>query len=218
MDRHRFIFAEDSGNTTMDSIGSATGTLTNVSRPSPGRYGLGHAVQLQPTTSSRVDFSQPVGQFGTSDFTVALWLKTAEQQRYFDIVGNRTAPSHGNFFSMRMTGNYPGQPNGRISIEADQDESGTNFVAVESKITNLNDNGWHHVMAVRAGPSLTLYVDGMFAGSSAGKGTAAIRNGNPFRLGASLAGGVSPNALYCDLGVFDQQLDAQEALHLYCFH
>jgi Concanavalin A-like lectin/glucanases superfamily len=218
MDCHRFIFPEDSGAQTYDSIGSASGTLTNATRPSPGRYGLGHAVQLQPSASSHVDFSQPVGQFGTSDFTVALWLKTAEQQRYFDIVGNRTAPSHGNFFSMRMTGNYPGQPSGRISVEVDQDESGTNFVAVESKIANLNDNRWHHVMAVRAGPSLTLYVDGVFAGASAGKSTAAIKNGNPFRLGASLAGFISPNALYCDLGVFDQQLDAQEALHLYCFH
>jgi len=218
MDSHRFIFGEDSGNTTYDSIGSASGTLTNVTRPSPGRYGLGHAVQLQPSTTSRIDFSQPVGQFGSVDFTVALWLKTTEQQRYFDIVGNRTAPSHGNFFSMRMTGNYPGQPNGRISIEVDQDDSGTNYTALESQITNLNDGRWHHVMAVRGGPSLTLYVDGVFAGAAAGKGIAAIKNGNPFRLGASLAGGISPNALYCDLGVFDQQLDPQEALHLYLFH
>jgi hypothetical protein len=218
MDCHRFIFGEDSGNATYDSIGSASGTLSNVTRPFPGRYGLGHAVQLQPSTASHIDFSQPVGQFGIADFTVALWLKTTEQQRYFDIVGNRTAPSHGNFFSMRMTGNYPGQPSGRISIEVDQDDGGTNYTAMESQITNLNDGRWHHVVAVRAGPSLTLYVDGMFAGSGAGKGTAAIKNGNPFRLGASLTGGVSPNALYCDLGVFDQQLDAQEALHLYCFH
>ena len=218
MDCHRFIFPEDSGNATYDSLGTASGTLSNVTRPSSGRYGLGHAVQLQPTAASHIDFSQPVGQFGTSEFTVALWLKTQEQQRYFDIVGNRTAPSHGNFFSMRMTGNYPGQPNGRITVEVDQDDSGTNYTALESQITNLNDGRWHHVMAVRAGPSLTLYVDGMFAGSRAGKGTADIKNSNPFRLGASLTGFMSPNALFCDLGIFAQQLDAQEALHLYCFH
>jgi len=218
MDCHRFIFPEDSGNLTYDAIGSASGTLSNVSRPFPGRYGLGHAVQLQASPASRIDFSQPVGQFGTASFSLTLWLKTTEQQRYFDIVGNRTAPSHGNFFSMRMTGNNAGAPPGRVTIEVDQDDSGTNYVAVDSSMANLNDNRWHHVVAVRGGPSLTLYVDGMVAGQNAAKGVAAIKNANPFRLGASLAGGVSPNALYCDLGIFDRQLDTQEVLHLYCFH
>ena len=160
MNCHRFIFGEPSGNTTADSIGSATGTLTNVTRPYPGRYGLGNAVQLQPTASSHIDFSQPVGQFGTTDFSVMLWLKTTEQQRYFDIVGNRNSPSHGNFFSMRMTGNDPNAPHGRISIEVDQDGNGTNYTHVESTIVNLNDGRWHHVAAVRGGPSLALYVDG----------------------------------------------------------
>ena len=218
MNCHRFIFGEPSGNTTADSIGSATGTLTNVTRPYPGRYGLGNAVQLQPTASSQIDFSQPVGQFGTTDFSVMLWLKTTEQQRYFDIVGNRNSPSHGNFFSMRMTGNDPNAPHGRISIEVDQDGNGTNYTHVESTIVNLNDGRWHHVAAVRGGPSLALYVDGMWAGENAAKGVANINNGNPFRLGASLAGGVSPGAVYCDLGIFDRQVNIQEILHVYCFH
>lgn len=217
MNCHRFIFGEASGNTTYDSIGSATGTLTNATRPYPGRYGVGNAVQLQPSGSSHIDFSQPVGQFGTADFTVTLWLKTTEQQRYFDIVGNRTASSHGNFFSMRMTGNVPGMP-GRITIEVDQDGNGTNYTNVDSTILNANDGKWHHVVAVRGGPSLTLYIDGMFAGENVAKGVANINNGNPFRIGASLAGGVSPNAVYCDLGVFDRQLDVREIMHLYCFH
>lgn len=218
MNGHRFIFGEDSGNATYDSIGSATGTLTNATRSGPGRYGIGHSVQLQPSPASHIDFSQPVGQFGTTDFTVTLWLRTTEQQHYFDIVGNRTSPSHGNFFSMRMTGNYPGQPSGRISIEVDQDGNGTNYAHVESSIVNLNDGRWHHVVAVRAGPSLALYVDGVLAGENVGKGVANINNGNPFRLGASLAGGVSPGAVYGDLGIFDRQVDIQEVLHLYCFH
>jgi hypothetical protein len=217
MTSHRFIFG-DSGNTTYDSIGQATGTLTNVSRVGPGRYGLGNTVQLAASATSHIDFSSDVGQFGTADFTVALWLKTTEQARYFDVVGNRTAPSHGNFFSMRMTGNYPGQPSGRISIEVDQDGNGTNYAHVESTIVNLNDGKWHHVAAVRGGPSLTLYVDGAFAGQDAAKGVAAIKNGNPFRLGASLSGGISPNAQYFDLGIFDRQIDSDEIEHIHCFH
>jgi hypothetical protein len=218
MNCHRFIFNEASGNTTYDSIGSATGTLTNAARTGLGRYGLGHLVQLQASASSHIDFSSPVGQFGTASFTVSLWLATTEQQRYFDIVGNRTAGSHGNFFSMRMTGNYPGQPSGRISVEVDQDGNGTNYIAVDSSIVNLNDGKWHHVAAVRGGPSLALYVDGQLAGENATKGVADIKNGNPFRLGASLANGISPNATYFDLGVFDRQLDINEIQHVYSFH
>jgi hypothetical protein len=217
MNCHRFIFGEASGNLTYDSIGSATGTLTNVTRPLPGHYGLGNCVQLQASNASHIDFSQPVGQFGTADFTIAMWLKTTEQQRYFDIIGNRTAPSHGNFFSMRMTGNVPGTP-GRITIEVDQDGNGTNYTNVDSTILNANDGKWHHVVAVRAGASLTLYIDGMFAGENVAKGVANINNGNPFRLGASLAGGISPNALYSDLSIIDRQLALPEIVHLYCFH
>src|ERR1043166_8879559 len=81
MNCHRFIFGEASGNLTYDSIGSATGTLTNVTRPFPGHYGLGNSVQLQASPASHIDFSQPVGQFGTADFTVILWLKTRSEER-----------------------------------------------------------------------------------------------------------------------------------------
>jgi len=218
MNDHRWVFDANSPSAAIDWIGTANGTYQNIKLGAPGRYAIGGYVELLGTQNSAVDFGTAVGQFGTADFTVMLWFNTKEPQRYYDVVGNRTAPSHGNFFSLRMTGNNPAGKSGQLSAEVDQDVNGTNYVAVESAQTGLNDGRWHHVAVVRTGPSLMLYVDGHLSASGAGKGTANIANNNPFRLGRSLADFVSPNGFYTDLGVFGHELGGQNLYHIFCFH
>lgn len=218
MSNHRWVFDPNSPSLAVDWIGAVNGTYQNIKLGAPGRYAIGGYVELMASQSSAVDFGTGVGQFGSDSFTVMLWFNTKEQQRYFDVVGNRTSPSHGNFFSLRMTGNNPGGNNGQLTAEVDQDGSGTNYAHVESAQTGLNDGRWHHVAVVRAGPSLTLYVDGRLSASTAGKGIANIANNNPFRLGRSLATGISPNSYYSDLGVYDEELGAPDIYHIFCFH
>jgi hypothetical protein len=218
MNDHRWVFDPSSPSVAIDWIGAANGTYQNIKLGAPGRYAIGGYVELLGTQNSAVDFGTAVGQFGTAEFTVMLWFNTKEQQRYYDVVGNRTAPSHGNFFSLRMTGNNPGGNSGQLTAEVDQDGNGTNYAAVQSAQTGLNDGRWHHVAVVRTGPSLTLYVDGHFSASTAGKGTANIANNNPFRLGRSLSTFVSPNGYYSDLGVYTADLGSQDIYHIFCFH
>jgi hypothetical protein len=213
MTDHRWLFAEGSGAYTVDWItGNQNGALSNAKFGSPGRYNLGGYIQLSNQANSHVDFAQPIGQFGTDSFTVMLWFATQQTNQLFDVVGNRTASSNGSFFAVRMTAK------GQITAEVDQDGSGTNYCGVESVQGGLNDGRWHHIAVVRAGPSLALFVDGQWSVEGAGKGVAAINNGNPFRLGASLPTWVSPNAAYTDLCVFTGELSADEILHVYRFH
>src|SRR5215210_4969027 len=113
-----------------------------------------------------------------------------------DLVGNRFATSHGNFFSLRMNGSQ-----GFVVAEVDQDGNGTNYCAAQSA-GGLNNDQWHHVAAVRSGPSLTLYIDGKLAVQNAGKGLANIGNKNPWRLGRSPATSTTGNIMYADLGVY----------------
>ncbi len=215
MSDHRWVFGESStSNPARDWIGNVNGTYNNctLGGPGQGRYGIGGYVQLLGEASSYVDFGTGVGQFGTSTFTVTLWFNARQAQPSFDIVGNRTAPSHGNFFSLRMSAK------GQIVAEVDQDQNGTNYAIAESQQSGLTDNNWHHVAVVRASQSLALYVDGQPSATGIGKGTAKIANGNPFRLGRSLANGTSPMAVYTDLGVYSAELDPRTIYHIYCFH
>ena len=214
--KHYWGFDEANGVAT-DATGNVNGILTNATRVPNGRVSGGAVVHIDGSSNSFVSFGGGVGQFGTSDFTVALWLKTTEQHRYFDLVGNRTAGSHGNFFCLRMTGKHESVAAGRVSVEVDQDSRGTNYIPADSSITGLNDGNWHHVAAVRQGTSLKLYVDGKLSGQGNGSGVANIANGNPFKLGRSYMGGnkFSPNAQYDDLCTYDVALSGEEISNLF---
>jgi hypothetical protein len=213
---HHWAFDEANGLTASDSIGKIKGTLAaSVRRVSPGCVGAG-AVHIDGSDGCFVTFGTKVGQFKRDDFTVALWFRTSETYRYFDVVGNRTSGSNGNFFCLRMTGIHESEPAGMLITEVDED--GNNYISVWSSRTNLNDGNWHHAAVVRAGQTLRIYVDGEFSSEGAAAGAANISNGNDFRLGRSLQGVTdkfAPDADYDELYVFDSALSAAEISNLF---
>jgi len=214
---HQWTFAEPSGSVAKDQVGNANGTLSpTATRVAQGPPNHPAAVHIDGSNGSLVNFGTAVGQFGTNSFSVALWFKTVETYRYFDIVGNRTAGSHGVFFCIRMTGRHETAPPGRITVEVDQ--NGQNYIPVDSTKWGLNDGQWHHVVAVRDGVSLKLYIDGALSASATGSGVANIANGNPFILGRSLVGvhdKFAPNADYADMRVYYGGMTADQVLLLY---
>jgi hypothetical protein len=176
---HRWIFNQFSAS---DVNGQTSAQLYNVSVGAPGPSGDSF-VALRGWMSN-VDFGKTVGKFGNANFTVALWVNTTETLPLFDIAGNRTVKGHGNFFSLRMTGQDQSGHNGRLILEVDQDEHATNYASVNASAENLNDGKWHHVAAVRQGRTLLLYVDGQPT-ETTGAGVANIHNNNPFRIGCA---------------------------------
>ena len=207
-EEHCWQFNEKSGIIAHDSCGKVTvnGKLNDAAFLSDGG-----GVQLNGTDSSYVSFGNSVGQFGTDDFLVYLEFKTNEKYRYFDIVGNRTASSHGNFLSIRMTGKHETQPEGILVVEVDEDESGKNYIVVYSKKSGLNDGNWHSLVVVRIGKNLALYIDGNPDGTgTSATGIANIKNGNDFKLGRSLVYSqekkFTPDAVYKNLYVYDLAL------------
>lgn len=203
---HQWNFDEIDGSVARDSTGAVNGTLVNAQRVSPGYVGLS-SVHIDGSNGSFVDFTNRVGQFGTADFTVAFWIDTSDASLPLcDLIGNRTADSHGNFFCVRM------RQNGIVTFEVDQDGAGTNYASVAGT-TSVNDGRWHHVAVVRQSGTITLYIDGQPVGSGQGKGIANIANGNPLKLGRSVvfsAPRYAPNAVFDDVRIYDSALDARD--------
>lgn len=210
---HQWLFDEpvvttSNGRLAIDSIGSINGTLvaearcvsgdvyasrssnTNLNSTAATVAAAGPAIlQIDGSNAARVSFGVQTGRFGSADFAIAFWVRTSEQLRLFDLIGNRRAPSHGNFVSVRMTGRHESSGYGRLVFEVDEDESGRHYAALASNTVGLNDGRWHHVVALRMQRTLGLFVDGRLdAVSDAADttGVAHIDNGNDFRIGKSL--------------------------------
>ncbi len=213
---HRWLFAGDDSWTAPDSAGDTDGALRNAVRDPKGPYSE-HAVRIDGTDTSYVSFGKDVGTFRRESFTLAFWFNTRETIRAFDLIGNRTAPSHGNFFCVRMTGNHESEPAGQVTVEVDQDGNGTNYAMVRSAATGLNDGRWHHVTVTREGARLSLYVDGALSGSSAAAGVADVNNGNDFRIGRSLQWNVArfaPVASFADVRLYNAVVKPAQGLSL----
>lgn len=106
--------------------------------------------------SSFVDLG-PIMNVGTQDFTISHWYRTTfgrPQSLLGDILGNRVAPSNGNFIAVRL------RSNGTLSVELDQDDGGSNYVAADSGQRTINDGAWHFLTYTRRGGLLALYLDG----------------------------------------------------------
>ena len=216
MTDYRWIFGDMQGTTCYDIISGQVGNLgPDVSWVSGGRYGFGAQVQMQATSNSYVDFGVPPGQFGTNVFTVMFWFVASDASvPLWDVLTNRNEASAGNFFCMRMNSS------GVMSAEVCEDESGTNYAAVSTTGAALNDNNWHHIAVVRAGPSLTVYVDGVLnnVGAAESGNPANISNNNTFRLGCSVIMQQTGACRYTDLCVFQDQMADADIAHIFHFH
>ncbi|MFK7932852.1 MAG: LamG-like jellyroll fold domain-containing protein, partial [Saprospiraceae bacterium] len=103
-----------------------------------------------------VELGSTLGNFGTDDFTMELWMKTdmvVPSSKNTPIISKRAACGFTNFWNLLL------QPSGKLRWESINDNSGT----VRNNVfgnTPINDDQWHHVAVVRKMDSLRLYIDG----------------------------------------------------------
>jgi hypothetical protein len=193
------------GNANNASGNNYHGTLTGATIKEGVLY-----LSENQTTNSFASFGNNIDQFKTNDFSVAFWFRTQEKARLFDLAGDRTAGSHGNFLAIRMTGKHESVPEGTVTVEVEQDNRGTNFIGIKSSTNGLNDGNWYQIVAVRKGKSLTLYIDGKLENTASANGIANLSNNNAFRLGRSYAS--FPNAVvqYDNLWFYNRALSVDE--------
>jgi len=216
---HLWKFDENKGKIAYDSKGgpkgknAVKGFLNNAYWRDLSKGGAGSAVRITGDDDSYVTFGTKVGQFCKEDFTVAFWVQTSDCLDLFDLVGNREAAGHGNFFSVRMGGD------GYVTAEINEDSKGTNYIGVRSSCGGLNDGQWHHITVTRCGGELVLYIDGDFSNKGSSRGTANINNDNAFKIGRSMCEPgtcrFAPDALFDDLAIYSDALNGKEVKELY---
>ncbi|MCG8350765.1 MAG: LamG domain-containing protein, partial [Chloroflexales bacterium] len=203
---YHWQFEEGEGSVAKDRVEGVQGTLRRVLWEEHGR--IGNAIRLRGN-GAYVNFGNVVGQFGTSDFTVAFGMKFIDRhgENDLDIIGNRTTSGHGNWFSLR-------QERAKITFEVDENGKGKNYaVAKTNDLSVLKQRKWHHIAVVREGRTLKIYIDGELAAQGASTtGVANIQNGAALKLGDTRRG--TAVSRYEDLRIYHTALNAIQVQNL----
>ena len=200
--QYHWQFNERQETTTVDTVNSAQSSLFKAALKGHGR--IGNAIHLL-SKDSHVNLGKEVGQFGTSDFTVAFGMKNISNHgdNELDIIGDQTMKGHGNFFSVRLSDR-------RIFFHVDENSKAKHYVRVQtSRLPMVSNRTWFHVAVVRKGRTIKIYIDGVLAAEAESKtGVANINNNVDVKLGHSRRG--TPNAQYEDLRIYHTALSADE--------
>ena len=203
---HHWRFEEREGTTAVDDVSGVQATLSKAELNGHGR--IGNAIHLLKK-DSHVNLGKEVGQFGTSDFTVAFGMKNISNHgdNELDIIGDQVMQGHGNFFAVRLF-------RARIFFHVDEDSRGKNYVRIMTDpLPMIKNRTWFHVAVVREGPTLKIYIDGVLAAEGTSEtGVADIHNDIDVKLGHSRRG--TPTAHYEDLRIYHTALNAAQVQNL----
>lgn len=155
-----------------DLLTTNAGTATNVT------YTAGQ-VQDAFTFAGNGDiqFGPNIANFGTSDFTVAFWIKSTTIGGQA-VMENRVSCYNGQFWSIRS--------GGQVTIEID--DGSTDFAVTGS--VNVADGNYHHVAVVRSGRALSIYVDGLLDATAPGPKKINVGSPAVFQAGSSVCSGL----------------------------
>ncbi|RKD92233.1 LamG domain-containing protein [Mangrovibacterium diazotrophicum] len=203
---YHWTFQEREGSIVKDSVKGIEGKLFGTYYEGYGRFG--DAVKVNGL-NQKIVFPAEIGQFGTSDFTIAFGVRIFHNQRQddLDLFGNRSVSGHGNFFAIRSNHQH------NLWFEVDQDGNGTNYIVAKTNDLKLSDGKWHHLAFVRKGVVLQVYFDGQFVVEAKSEtGIANITNSAEVRLGDWKRG--TPIARYEDLRIYQSALNPVEIQNL----
>ncbi len=168
-------FDESSGGAAQDSVALIDGTYGSSVTHAAGL--LGNAATFDGDSNAFANFGVPVGQFGTNDFSASIWFKQAGPTQNMALLSNRSSPSGGVFFDIRIN-------QGLVGAEIDDDVG--DYTAA-SNATNVSDGTWHQAVAVRQGVALSLYIDGVLQKTATAANVVNIANTNALQIGTDAA-------------------------------
>jgi len=149
-------------NNTNDNAGTTHGRAQGNPIYAAGKFG--QAIGLDG--DDYVDCGNPSSlNFGTGDWTISAWIKTTQSG-----TDDANEPNRGTVFAnggdeaggIRYTLAVNEGQSGMITLTTDDDLSKVQAISR----TAVNDDAWHHVVGIRNGSRLRVYVDGKLDGTS----------------------------------------------------
>ena len=192
-------FNEGQGTVVEDGSGSAhIGTLVNGPTWTAGKHGFG--ISFNGNTDYVSVANPNTLNFGTSDFTIALWIKrqsTGKEHTILSKTANTSWTTGGKEFFISGS-------NSRLSFGC----FGVGEVSSTGVITN--DGLWHHVAVTFTDSSNTMafYIDGAASGSGTLNLSADVGN-HVVKIGGHPAGHYF-RGLFDELHIFSQALSSAE--------
>ncbi|MCK5044445.1 LamG domain-containing protein [Candidatus Parcubacteria bacterium] len=162
---------EGSGSTIYDEAdNNNNGTISGAAWVE-GKHGL--ALSLDGINDYVDCGSNDSLNFGTNDFTIALWAKTKEDS--FRSLAGKTDSTANSGYSIDSYG--------EIRFILDDNNS---YMAETTE--TIDDNNWHHIVALREGDNLKIYIDGLLSATDSGNDNINVTSDYPFIIGARNSG------------------------------
>ncbi len=191
---------ENTGTTANDSSGyGGTGSFTGSPSWMSGKYGSSLSlngsqyVTVTDTTNSVYDIQ--------GDITLAAWVKTTSSAAPGVILSKDTGSSSRSY-NIQMTS---GQPKFFLST------SGSAACGTATGGTAKNDDQWHYIEGVRSGTAMTIYVDGVSAGTGSCTGNLFTSNTNVL-IGATSGGGNGYTGQIDDVRIYNYARSASQII------
>jgi hypothetical protein len=169
--------------------------------------------------SSYVNFNKPaLLDFGTGNWSVCAWIKTTMSGTDDTQKGTIFAKGGDDTGGIRYALGVGEVTSGRVTLTTDDNVT---KVQATASATIINDNVWHHVVGMRDGTTLRIYVDGLLGGTntlSAGYNLAGTSQHNAYvgvitnYVNSSLY--KSFNGLIDDVRVYSRALSPAEVAYL----
>jgi hypothetical protein len=145
-------------NNTNDSNGGITGTTQG--NPTFVTGNSGQAIDLDGDDSADLG-NPPSLDFSTGDWTISAWIKTTQSGTGDENKGSIYAKGGDQTDGIRYTLGIGEVTSGLITLTTDDNVT----KAQATGTTVVNDDLWHHVVGVRSGTRLLVYVDGALDGT-----------------------------------------------------
>ena len=199
----------DDGDTTAVDSSANANDGTCIGTPGWVDGMIDGAIDLDGT-SEYINLGQPSElDFGSGDFTIAAWFKTAGPN--IEIIDTGTGAGGYAYVRMHRSATH-------TTLKIDD---GTNDAEIQASLDSYLNNQWHHIVLMRDGSTLRAYVNAQPHGteqdcSSVGSVTSGkdiwIGREDYDRLGSAIK---YHDGLVDDVAVFDRALTADEVQQLY---
>lgn len=194
-----------------DVAGTNDGTLINGTSFAPGIQGLAFSLDGQDDHVLVPD--DPTLNFGTQDFSISTWIKTGfyGSGAGTDFLVSKIDAGTLLEYSLAYSSNIDGAPVFGVGQDG--------RVQYVSAGPNLGDKKWHHVVSVRSGTEIRLYIDCHLVSRAGCGGCAIVSSAGPRNvvLGGRQNPGNDPyfNGLLDEVAIYGLALTGAEIGQLY---